>query len=81
MPYSIRQCYLPPGRCDIPTFTGYPNQILLVLDLAGEMQAELVGCIQRYTVVYPPKEGSPVVRKNRCWSPVSKQSARDPSLH
>jgi len=30
MPYGITQCYLPPGRCDIPTFA----LAKLVLDLA-----------------------------------------------
>jgi len=30
--YVITQCYLPPGRGDIPAFT--PSQLRLVLDLA-----------------------------------------------
>jgi len=34
IPYEITQCYLPPGRGDIPAFRLYPSQLKQVLDLA-----------------------------------------------
>ena len=38
MPYGITQCYLPPGRGDIPAFT--PAKLVLVLATPEESQAE-----------------------------------------
>jgi len=47
MPYGITQCYLPPGRGDIPTFI----PVKLVLDLAtldeskGELTLDCCVCL------------------------------------
>jgi len=42
MPYGITQCYLPPGRDDLPSFT--PASDKLVLDLTT-----LEGCNTEFT--------------------------------
>jgi len=55
MPYGITQCYLPPGRGDIPAFT--PAEAGTG---TGGMQGwvDLVGLLHT-EMVYPPEDGHP----------------------
>ena len=58
MPYGITQCYLPPGRGDIPAFTTAEDGSRL--SDPGGMQGwvDLVGLLHT-EMVYPPKDGHP----------------------
>jgi len=55
MPHGITQCYLPPGRGDIPALTS--AEAGTRLSDPGGMQG-LVGLL-RTEVVYPPEDGHP----------------------
>ena len=55
VPYGITQCYLPPGRGDIPAFT--PAKAGTRFSNPGGMQVS-VGRLHTETV-YPPKDGHP----------------------
>jgi len=56
MPHGITQCYLPPGRGDIPVFT--PAEAGTRLSDPGVMQGwvDLVGLLHT-EMVYPPEDG------------------------
>ena len=54
MPYGITQCYLPPGRGDIPAVT--PAEAGTRLSDPGGMQVDLV-CRLHTDMVYPPEDG------------------------
>ena len=56
MPHGITQCYLPPGRGDIPALTEAGTR----LSDPGGMQGrvDLVGLLHT-EMVYPPKDGHP----------------------
>jgi len=58
MPYRITQCYLPPGRGDIPTLT--PAEAGTQFKDPGGMQGwvDLVGWLHT-EMVYPPEDGHP----------------------
>ena len=58
MPYGITQCYLPPGRGDIPAVT--PNEAGTRLSDPGGMQGcvNLVGLLHT-EMEYPPEDGHP----------------------
>jgi len=58
MPHGITQCYLPPGRGDIPALT--PSEVGTRLSDPGGMQGlvDLVGLLHN-EMVYPPKDGHP----------------------
>jgi len=58
MPHRITQCYLPPGRGDIPAIT--PPEAGTRLSDPGEMQGwvDLVGWLHTETV-YPSEDGHP----------------------
>ena len=58
VPYVITQCYLPPGRGDIPALT--PAEAGTELSDPGRMQGwvDLVGCLHT-EMVYPPEDGHP----------------------
>jgi len=58
MPYRITQCYLPPGRGDIPAFS--PAEAGTGLSYPEGMQGwvDPVGLIHTETV-YPPEDGHP----------------------
>jgi len=58
VPYGITQCYLPPGRGDIPAFT--PAEAGTWFSYPGRMQGwvNLVGWLHT-VMVYPPKDGHP----------------------
>ena len=58
MPYGITQCYLPPGRGDIPAFI--PAEAGTRLSDPGEMQGwvDLVGWLH-IEMIYPPRDGHP----------------------
>jgi len=58
MPYGITQCYLPPGRGDIPAVT--PDEAGTRLSDPGGMQ----GCVNPVGLLhtemeYPPEDGHP----------------------
>ena len=57
-PYTITQCYLPPGRGDIPSFT--PAEASTWLSDPGGMQGWVypVGWLHTKTA-YPPEDGHP----------------------
>ena len=52
MPHGITQCYLPPGRDDIPALT--PAEAGTRLSDPGGMQGLL-----HTEMVYPPEDGHP----------------------
>jgi len=55
MPHGITQCYLPPGRRDIPALT--PAEAGPRLSDPGGMQGvDLVGLLH-IEIVYPPEDG------------------------
>jgi len=58
MPYGITQCYLPPGRGDIPALT--QAEAGTRLSDPGGMQGwvDLVGLLHT-EMVHPPKDGHP----------------------
>ena len=58
MPHGITQCYLPPGRGDIPALT--PAEAGTRLSDPGGMQGcvDLVGLLHT-EMVYPPEDGHP----------------------
>ena len=58
MPHGITECYLPPGRGDIPALT--PAEACTLLSDPGEMQGsvDLVGLLHT-EMVYPPEDGHP----------------------
>jgi len=58
MPHGITQCYLPPGRGDIPALT--PAEAGTRLSDPGGMQGgiDLVGLLHT-EMVYPPEAGHP----------------------
>jgi len=58
VPYGITQCYLPPGRGDIPAFT--PAEAGTRFSDPGGMRGcvDLVGWLHT-VMVYPPKGGHP----------------------
>ena len=59
MPHGITQCYLPPGRGDIPALT--PAEASTRLSDPGGMQAgvDVVGFLLQTEMVYPPEDGHP----------------------
>ena len=60
MPHGITQCYLPPGRGDIPALT--PAEAGTRLSDPGGMQGlvDLVGLLHRPSeMVHPPEDGHP----------------------
>ena len=58
MPHGITQCYLPPGRGDIPALA--PAEAGPRLSDPGGMQGsvDLVGLLHT-EMVYPPEDGHP----------------------
>ena len=64
MPHGITQCYLPPGRGDIPALT--PAEAGTQLSDPGGMQGwvDLVGLLHT-EMVYPPEDGHPSRYTNR----------------
>jgi len=58
MPHGITQCYLPPGRCDIPDFT--PAEVGTRLSDPGGMQGcvDLLGLFH-IEMAYPPEDCHP----------------------
>jgi len=50
VPYGIIQCYLPPGRGDIPAFTPAEAGTRFSVDLVGWLRA---------VMVYLPKDSHP----------------------
>ena len=56
MPHGITQCYLPPGRGDIPAFT--PAKAGTRLSDPEGCKADLVALLHT-EVVYPPEDGHP----------------------
>ena len=58
MPYGIRQCYLSPGKGNIPVLT--PAEAGTRLNDPGGMQGwvDLVGWLHT-EMVYPPEDGHP----------------------
>ena len=54
MPHGITQCYLPPGRGDIPVLT--PAEAVTRLSDPGRIQG--VGLLHT-EMVYPPEDGHP----------------------
>ena len=64
MPYRITQCYLPPGRGDIPALT--PAEAGTRLSDPGGMQGwvDIVDLLHT-EMVYPPEDGHPSMYSNR----------------
>jgi len=60
VPYRVTQCYLPPGRGDIPAFNpakagtrlSDPGRMQRWVDLVGWLHTEMAG-------LYPPEDGHP----------------------